>query len=76
MYAVRINADLITSMHSSRMRTARLLPISPSMHCMVGYGCLVGVSAPGGLLPMGSALRGVYLHTLRHTYTLRQTSPL
>ena len=30
-----------TSMHSSRMRTARLLPVSPSMHC--------GGSAPGGV---------------------------
>ena len=25
------------SMHSSRMRTAHLLPVSPSMHCMGGY---------------------------------------
>ena len=33
---------LWTSMHSSRMRTARLLPVSPSMHCSRG------VSAPGG----------------------------
>ena len=33
-------------MHSSRMRTARLLPVSPSMHC---GGCLLrGVSGPRG----------------------------
>ena len=31
-----------TSLHSSRMRTAYLLPVSPSMHCAGG------VSAPGG----------------------------
>ena len=44
---------LITRLHSSRMRTVRLLPISPSMYCT--GGCLVpgvawsrGVSAPGG----------------------------
>ena len=30
-------------MHSSRMRTARLLAVSPSMHC-------AGGSAPGGCL--------------------------
>ena len=29
-------------MHSSRMRTARLLPVSPSMHCSWG------VYLPGG----------------------------
>ena len=27
-----------TRMHSSRMRTARLLPVSPSMHCSGGGG--------------------------------------
>ena len=31
-----------TRMHSSRMRTARLLPVSPSMHCPGG------VPGPGG----------------------------
>ena len=50
-----------TSMHSSRMRTARLLPVSPSMHCwgglllvgqwlVQGVGVLKGGLAPGGLL--------------------------
>ena len=43
----------ITSMHSSRMRTARLLAVSPSMHCAGGVSAPVGgVSAPGG----GSAI--------------------
>ena len=40
-------------MHSSRMRTARLLPVSPSMHCTRGV-YLVG--GQGVYLP-----RGVYL---------------
>ena len=43
-------------MHSSRMRTAHLLPISPGMHCSQGEGYLVwgvypvpgGVPGPGG----------------------------
>ena len=45
-----------TSMHSSRMRTTRLLPVSPSMHCAGGV-CFPGggvyfpegVSASGGV---------------------------
>ena len=49
-------------MHSSRMRAARLLPVSPSMHCggegvcSVG-GCVcsrggaVSASGPGGCIP-------------------------
>ena len=41
-------------MYSSRMRTARLLPISPDMHCggcLLGGGgvCSQGVSASGGV---------------------------
>ena len=55
-----------TSMHSSRMSTAHLLPVSPSMHCGRGRsspggmstpgGCLLlGVFASGGLLPGGAA---------------------
>ena len=36
-----------TRLHSSRMRTVRLLPVSPSIHC-AGEGLLPGgVSAPG-----------------------------
>ena len=55
-----------TSMHSSRMRTARLLPVSPSMHCGGGclfWGCLLwGVSAPRGVsAPVGCLLPGVCL---------------
>ena len=50
-----------TSMHSSRMRTARLLPVSPSIHCAGGCllpgECLVlgGMSAsgPGGVSASG-----------------------
>ena len=44
-----------TSMHSSRMRAACLLPVSPSMHCSQEGGCLplvlgwwVSASGPGG----------------------------
>ena len=54
-----------TRMHSSRMRTARLLPVSPSMHCSWG-----GVPGQGVHLVLGGCtwsqggvpgLRGVYL---------------
>ena len=48
----------LTSMHSSRMRTARLLPVSPSMHCRM-EGCLLlrGCLLLGGcLLPEGGCL--------------------
>ena len=41
------------STHSSRMRTARLLSVSPSMHCG-GRGCLV----PGDVCSGGCLLRG------------------
>ena len=61
-------------MHSSRMRTSRLLPVSPSMHCSRGMhlilrGYLVlgdvpagGCTCPGGVgvyLPGGTWSRGV-----------------
>ena len=46
-------------MQSSRMRTARLLPASPSMHCAGG------VSAPGGVCSGGCVSQ----------YALRQTPP-
>ena len=60
----------ITRMHSSRMRTACLLPVSPSMHCYGGCTCLGGCTCTGGCtcpgvyLPKGGvpAHRGVYLH--------------
>ena len=52
-----------TSMHSSRMRTARLLPISPSMHCEGGVCLLLGGS--GCLLQVGGG--DVSQHALRKT---------
>ena len=61
----------LTRLDSSRMHTARLLTVSPSMHCSRG-GCLVPggawsrgrVSArrgicPGGCLPRGVSAQGV-----------------
>ena len=50
-------------LHSSRMHTARLLTVSPSMHCTGGV-CVArgvpcrGVSLPGGLLAGGCLARG------------------
>ena len=44
-----------TRMHSSRMRTACLLPVSPSMHCY--GGCMPG----GGVPARGCTCSGVYL---------------
>ena len=47
-----------TRLHSSRMRTAHLLPVSPSMHCTGGGsgpgGCLIsgGVWSQEGCLPL------------------------
>ena len=49
----------LTSMHSSRTRTAHLLPVSPSMHCAGGGGlCLLpeGVSASGSVCFLGVCL--------------------
>ena len=49
-------------MHSCRMRTARLLPVSPSMHCSRGVSLPGGVPAWGVYLPRGVHLpRGPYL---------------
>ena len=51
-------------MHSSRMRTARLLPVSPSMHCSGGMYLVWGVPVPGGYLVWGGRgtwYWGVYL---------------
>ena len=68
------------------MHTARLLTVSPSMHCggclVLGLsaagGCLlpVGVPAPGGLLPRGCLLRGggvVSQHALRTEFLTHPT---
>ena len=66
---------LTTRMHSSGMRTARLLPVSPSMHCSGGCTCWGCVPGPGGctclggvpgpwgvyLVPGGVPAQGVYL---------------
>ena len=52
-----------TRMHSSRMRTARLLPVSLGMHCSgectwsQGVYLVLGVPGSGGYLPRG----GMYL---------------
>ena len=44
-------------MHSSTMRTVRLLPVSPGMHCSRG-----GVPGPGGVPGLGGTWsEGVYL---------------
>ena len=54
-----------TNMHSSRMRTARLLPVSPSMHCAGGVSalgvCLLwerGVCSHGRCLLQGDICSG------------------
>ena len=45
-------------MHSSRMRTAGVLPVSPGMHCSRGCTCLgEGFPAQGRWVPA----RGVYM---------------
>ena len=56
-------------MHSSRMRTARLLPVYPSMHCShlgvyLPKGCACwGCTCPGECTcPGGVPVQGVYLH--------------
>ena len=72
-------------MHSSRMRTARLLLICPSMHCSGGVptgGYLIlgvylpeGVYLPGGYLVPGGTLPPVNRMTDRYkNITLPQTS--
>ena len=43
----------LTRMHSSRMRTGRLLPVSPSMHC-----CCGDVPGPGGCIWFGGCVPG------------------
>ena len=56
----------LTRMHSSRMRTARALTVSPSMFCSGGRGVsahrgclLMGCLLPGGVCSRGCLLRGV-----------------
>ena len=50
---------LQTRLHSSRMRTARMLTVSPSMLCTGGCTWSQGVSALGGSAPGGSAPGGM-----------------
>ena len=52
----KANSLKVTRIHSSRMRTARLLTVSPSMHCSGGvpgsrgvYLVWGGVPGPGGV---------------------------
>ena len=53
------------------MLTARLLTVSPSMHCS-GGGLLQGVPGPGGLLRGGEGV--VSQHALRQTPPCEQNS--
>ena len=74
-----------TRMYSSRMRTARLLPVSPSVHCSWGKGAWfwVGVCSWGsawsqGCLLLGAGPRGVpgpggLLCVVVSQHALRQT---
>ena len=58
--------SMVTRMHSSRMRTACLLPVSPSMHCSQGGYLPRGCTCPGGCTcrgctcPGGVPAQGVY----------------
>ena len=69
----------MTRLHSSRMRTARSLTVSPSMHCTGGFCSWGGVSAPGGVVSQHALRQTPPLWTefLTHTsenITLPQTS--
>ena len=60
-FSFLIGHRCITRIHSSRMRTTRLLPVSPSMHCSLGrLPAQGGVSAqlPGGTCPGGVSAQG------------------
>ena len=50
---------LQTRLHSSRMHTARMLTVYPSMLCTGGVYLVPGVSALGGSAPVGSAPGGM-----------------
>ena len=65
-------------MHSSRMRTARLLPVSPSMHCSWGgVPGPRGVPSSGGCTCLGGYLvsRGMYLVPWGCTWSWGCTCP-
>ena len=46
-------------MHSSRMHTAHMLPLAPSMHCLGVYLVPGAVPAQGVYLPWGCTWSGV-----------------
>ena len=54
---IELLKTLETRRHSSRMRTACLLPVSPSMHC-AGW-CLSRGCLPKGLSAEGVSAKGV-----------------
>ena len=73
----------LTRLHSSRMHTARLLTVSPSMHCSRG-GCLVlggawsrgRVSARRGICPGGCLPRGLPYDLSHHAFDVTCMLPL
>ena len=75
VYTCFLDCSLITRMHSNRMRTAHLLPVSPIMHCSGGSG---GVPARGvctcpgggGYLPRYSPTVNRILDTRNWKYCL------
>ena len=62
-WEIAVNGKIMlkTRMHSSRMRTARLLLVSPSMHCSGGAPVPGGVPEWGVYLNGGLPAWGVYL---------------
>ena len=79
-YHTQFIFHLSTSLHSSRMRTARLLLVPPSMHCSLAVGCLFlgclrGVG--GGIPACNEADPSLWTEFVTHTsenITLPQTS--
>ena len=84
IYAISITRNEIngilgrTSLHSSMMHTARLLTVSPSIHCSQGGVCSRGGLLPGGCLLGGGGLLGGGVSAPREgvsQHALRQTLP-
>ena len=66
-------------MHSSRMRTVRLLPVSSSMHGrgMSAQGVpALGVVCPGGVCPGGLSAQGVSARVCVSQHAMGQTPPV